>query len=411
MIQILYLLSLIGFIIFIIWFFVLYVGSFKEQYENRANGSKDLPNLVLLMPVMNEHEVIENTLTKLNAIIKSVSNIYLIVINDGSNDGTQEIIEHMKLDPKISLINRVLPNAQTGKGDALNFAFDHIKQQFDRKDAQNVVIGILDADAEIHKDDLIALQREFQKSPQLDLVQIKVAMKNSHSWLEKMQDIDFIVINDMIQSLRNHLLNSAASGNGQFVRLRSIMGIAKPWGNSLLEDFEFSTRMLLRGGKTVYDSKIVVWQEAVSQLKPFVIQRARWVQGGIECIGKYGWSIIKSKSLKFYAKVEMLFYMFLPFVSSITAIASLIVMFLSLLNFDRYFFLFLLLLGINSLVTFILANKYRLAQNSRNLVKYFLFTATLFFYNFILLGAVLLAFYRLITKQTSWAKTTHKVSK
>lgn len=95
-------------------------------------------------------------------------------------------------------------------------------------------------------------------------------MRHAQSWLQKMQDIEFATLNDWIQRIRNRINDAATPGNGQFVRAIS---------------------------------NIIVYQEAMRQLVPFIRQRSRWVQGGLDCTGKYMSPIFHSEKIKFLGKM------------------------------------------------------------------------------------------------------------
>lgn len=140
-----------------------------------------------------------------------------------------------------------------------------------------MICGVLDADAYMDEAAYLRVMEHFVLVPELSLLQTRVAMFKERNWLQKLQDIEFVIINNWIQNIRNRLGNAAASGNGQFIRVSAVSGY-HPWGNALLEDFEFSTRFLLQAKAPHYASEIVVYQEALAQVRPFIRQHARWIR-------------------------------------------------------------------------------------------------------------------------------------
>lgn len=241
--DIIFVISFIGITYYTIWVTILILHSIKEPtYEN--DFTKIAPDLQLfvLIPMLNEAGVVQQTLAKFLENTQSLPQVHLGVIDDCSSDGTtnliQQFIDQQHCADKITLIRRVFPNAQTGKGDALNAGLKFIRNRF-VVDENKTIVGVLDADAVMKEEDFKKVLLQFTNAEQLALLQTKVRMLNAENWLQKMQDIEFATINDWIQRVRNKINNAAASGNGQFIRLSAVSGNEAPWGNALLEDFEF----------------------------------------------------------------------------------------------------------------------------------------------------------------------------
>ena len=199
---------------------------------------------------MNEEAVIEQTMRLFLRETKMLSNIKMVIIDDASNDRTAAIVSRFieqRGQGRIQLLQRHHPDAQTGKGNALNWAYRQLTQK--SNDASHLICGVLDADAYMTAKSFRKVIQYFADDEKLDLLQTRVGMLETNNWLQLMQDIEFTVVNDRIQNTRNRLGNAAASGNGQFIRVSSVSS-RQPWGNALLEDFEFSTRFLMQGKKT-----------------------------------------------------------------------------------------------------------------------------------------------------------------
>lgn len=409
-IKIVLLISFVGILYYSIWVAVLVCGSIKEPHiEFDSSKIPQDIKLFILMPMLNEAGVVDSTLSQFLANTQALSQVQLGVIDDGSIDGTGDLIEEFITSHhcanKIHLIRRIPPNAQTGKGDALNFGLQFIRNQVN-DDVENVIVGVLDADAIMYEEDFQKVLAQFAENPELALLQIKVRMIKTKNWLQKMQDIEFATINDWIQRIRNRIHNAAASGNGQFVRMTAIKDNPTPWGNALLEDFEFSTKFLLSGKNTLYRPDIIVYQEAVNKISPFIRQRSRWVQGGLDCTGKYMRDIFTSQELGFWAKFEMIFFMLLPFITMFVGLSNFITLIFALLHIHIFFHLFIFLISINLLLAFYMGVKYCQDPTKVRLAT-LLNCAGMIIYNIILFPAILIAFYRKITGKQKWIKTAH----
>lgn len=99
---------------------------------------------------------VQQTLSQFLIQTKNLSAVKLGVIDDSSSGGTGELIQQFisenHCEKKIQLIQRVLPNAQTGKGDSLNQGLNVIRKQITQSE-DKVIVGVLDADAVMKTDD------------------------------------------------------------------------------------------------------------------------------------------------------------------------------------------------------------------------------------------------------------------
>lgn len=366
--------------------------------------------LILLVPAMNEEGIIEQTMRLFLRETANLPNVKMVIIDDASSDDTALLVKNFSKQAggRIQLLQRQLPQAQTGKGNALNWAYQQVI--LDGRDRDHLICGVLDADAYMAEESYQKVIQYFAQDEKLDLLQTRVRMLETRNWLQIMQDIEFTVFNDLIQNTRNRLGNAAASGNGQFIRISSVTA-QRPWGNALLEDFEFSTRFLMEGKKTLYAGDAVVYQEAIDKLRPFIKQRARWTQGGLDCLFGYWSRLLRSPFINLPAKAEMTFYMLIPFVTLFTGIASLAVFVFTLGNFDDYWWLLAVIVGINLLFNAYIIVQYQRASHTRQYGSLVWTVITFAIYNYLLYPAIVIAFFKKISGRTNWVKTTHGIKR
>lgn len=209
LVNIILLTSFVGIVYYSVWVIILVLSSIRGTKEAKKDValSKDL-ELYILMPMLDEAPTVQRTLSNFIQNTQNLPQVKLGVIDDGSVDGTAQLIKDFvtknNCENKIKLFQRVLPDAQTGKGDALNYGLNYIRNGI-TSSTKNVVIGVLDADAIMHEEDLKKVLIEFDEDPDLALLQVKVKMHNVTNWLQRMQDIEFTTINDWIQGVRNRL--------------------------------------------------------------------------------------------------------------------------------------------------------------------------------------------------------------
>ena len=283
----------------------------------------------LLIPCLNEENVIGTTVKNLLSL--NMPNTTVIVINDESTDNTLEIVNKIA-SSHIKVLNRVYPNAKQGKGEALNHAYRFVREILGNKDIykktpdySKVVIGILDADTFIKRSLLERVAVIMNNDPNVGMIQarVRIGISTRNYLLPQMQDLEFFSYINQMQNLREYMGTVAAAGNGQFNRLSTMQLLGEnPWSKCLLEDFDFSLRLLLKGWRTRLLQDDTVYQQGVINYKKFIKQRTRWAQGCIQCFPYLG-SIIKSNYLSLPGKVEIFYFLMLPWITLMSTSAML----------------------------------------------------------------------------------------
>ena len=279
---------MLSLLIFLIYTFIsIFFRSFSYPVDYIAFAGNQVTSQIekglryfVIVPCFNEEAVIKQTLQHLLRFTE----FEVVVVDDASSDGSVTQIHQIK-NPRLHLLQRQLPNAHTGKGDVLNFALDYIREQVKQQaiSPDKAIVGVVDADAELASNAAQRLNGYFS-SPAGNICQMRVKMyPHFKSELQILQDIEFFSINHMTQIMRMYTRTVGLSGNGQFFRLGPITAKIgpHPWGNALLDDYELTIKMLLKGLHVDYMTETYVYQEALSSLKKFIRQRSRWVQGDL----------------------------------------------------------------------------------------------------------------------------------
>ncbi|WP_416353812.1 glycosyltransferase family 2 protein [Agrilactobacillus fermenti] len=369
--------------------------------------------LYLLVPMHNEAPIAEQTLARFlkqnPADAQYQYAIHWVIIEDGSEDTTpDQLLPYDKHHPNVTVIYRHL-DAGNGKGSALNTGLEYVYKKVAPVDLEQTVIGVLDADAYIAQADLNQIINIFAADATLSMLQTGIGIYNLNHWLSLLQDFEFQIENTLLQNMRGHLGNVAGSGNGQFFRL-SALPRHFVWGATLLEDFEISTKLLLRGLKTAYAYDIKVYQEATITWQTFLRQRARWAQGGLQCLQKFYQAIKTNSNLSVLAKVEMLLFMLTPIICIVAAVLGVIVFgtqlyyWIGLHGSFSWFLLLLLLLMFGE--NLLLSSFYqRLTHHSWWHILWVTFTLPI--YGLFAPIISVMALYRFLQHENKWDKTTH----
>jgi len=104
-----------------------------------------MPNLSILMPVFNEQQTVTNAVEQVLAAAYPVDDVELVIVDDGSTDGTAELLVELSRDPRVTLVTH--PD-NAGKGAAVQTAMQH---------ATGTYAAIMDADLEYDPADIARL--------------------------------------------------------------------------------------------------------------------------------------------------------------------------------------------------------------------------------------------------------------
>jgi 1,2-diacylglycerol 3-beta-glucosyltransferase len=378
--------------------------------------------LIFLIPCMNEEKVIRNTILSLLELPNS-KDIVIYAINDASEDSTEKIISELcAIDKRLKIVNRVKPEAQIGKGEALNYTFEIIKKDIANQnlDPNNVIIGIVDADGKMSLNAISEINKVFS-NPLIGAMQSRVRMKNLSSIFERLQDLEFYSAVDKIQKSREYNNTACLGGNGQFSRLSAMNDIVekrgKPWSKCLLEDFEFGLQIALNGWQIRHSHNVIVSQQALNNFKRFVKQRSRWVQGNLQC-KHYFKEIMSSNKLSKGAKIDLIYFMLQPYINITVMFCIIITYILGALYFylaknyeikiDKFLVSFFILTFSPSIVL-VADYVYSLRKNEKAKIKLqdsVQLVVANSFYSVLLFPALLDAFHtHFIKKQNTWVKT------
>jgi glycosyltransferase involved in cell wall biosynthesis len=101
-----------------------------------------MPDLSILMPVFNERETIRGAVEEVFATSYPIDGVELVIVNDGSTDGTAEVLAELSQDPRVTLVEH---ERNAGKGAAVQTALQH---------ASGTYAAIMDADLEYDPADI-----------------------------------------------------------------------------------------------------------------------------------------------------------------------------------------------------------------------------------------------------------------
>jgi cellulose synthase/poly-beta-1,6-N-acetylglucosamine synthase-like glycosyltransferase len=250
----------------------------RQKPQKKSLSDKFLPTFSIVVPVRNEGTVIGRLLNALSKLNYPVDKSEIIIVEDGSTDGTLDIcVNYAKEHADVKILHRSFSN---GKPSALNYGLKHAKGE---------IVAIFDAD-NVPDADVLMTAREYFEDSAVAAVQGKTLSLNSKenmltefiSYEEAVWCEAYLRGKDILH-LFVHL-----KGSCQFIR-RDVLEKLEGFDEGVLsEDMEISARLTEHNYKIRYASDVVAWQESPSDLKTLFKQRTRWFRGTMEVAFKYG---------------------------------------------------------------------------------------------------------------------------
>lgn len=252
--------------------------------------------VTFLVPALNEARVIAATVGNLRAAAPGAQ---VVVIDDASDDGTDAIVRRLAAsDPAVRLLRREFPEARQNKGRAMNWAVRQLLEEGRAGRLEDWVFVGIDADGRIGPDFIPQVRGAFQ-NPDVMAAQGWMRYRlptgrlpGLHGALARIlliqQDLENFMLGHT-QRVRHAVGTASLTGNGQCMRAsyvaRQLARGVLPWPDVLLEDFGSALEIRLeRSGNKIAMLTAQVGQQGMLDALPFIRQRARWIQGTMECL-------------------------------------------------------------------------------------------------------------------------------
>lgn len=261
------------------------------------------PWISVLVPARNEAAVIAASVGDLLAqryADASGPHFDLLVVDDGSSDGTGELARQAIEGSSVSA--RVI-RREPGSGPLTKAAVLAFAQPFFRGE----VVGVIDADTRIGPDFLERVARAWGRDPTAAAVQVQRRVAAGQpGWLPAAQDAEQLM--DMASQCGRRATDGTAElrGNGMFVRVAALAGVGGWNARALTEDLDLSTRLAAAGEHVALAPDAELREEAVVTLGDLWRQRLRWAEGGLRRILEIGPGLLRSPDLALTRKLDFL---------------------------------------------------------------------------------------------------------
>lgn len=236
----------------------------------------DLP-VSVIVPAYNEKEGIEAAVRSL-AGGDHPGGIEVVVVDDGSTDGTAALVEALRL-PNVRVVR--IPNG--GKPNALNVGV---------ASAQHDLIVMVDGDTVFEPDSVRHLVQPFADAS-VGAVAGNVKVGNRHSIVARWQHIEYVIGFNLDRRLYDILrcMPTIPGAIGAF-RRRALQDIGGISHDTLAEDTDATMALCRAGWRVVYEERARAWTEAPATLRQLWLQRYRWSYGTMQAMWKHRRSIL-----------------------------------------------------------------------------------------------------------------------
>lgn len=230
----------------------------------------------VVVPAYNERACIEATVRSLQA---SDHPIEVIVVDDGSTDGTADVVEALRL-PQV----RVIRQRNGGKAKALNTGIAY---------ARHDIIVMMDGDTVFEPSTVRELVQPFA-DPSVGAVAGNVKIANNRSLIARWQQIEYVIGFNLDRRAYDLLgcMPTVPGAVGAFRRaaLREVGGVSD---ETMAEDTDLTMAIVAGGWRVVYQPTARAWTEAPERLSQLWRQRYRWSYGTMQSLWKHRRTVLR----------------------------------------------------------------------------------------------------------------------
>ncbi|MEJ2887700.1 bifunctional polysaccharide deacetylase/glycosyltransferase family 2 protein [Actinomycetospora aeridis] len=247
---------------------------FRRAEHRWTWGSPVTEPVSVVVPAYNEKENIAATV---RSLVASDHPVEVVVVDDGSTDGTAEIADGLGL-PEV----RVVRQTNGGKPAALNNGIAH---------ARHGLVVMIDGDTVFERDTIRRLVQPFA-DPGVGAVSgnAKVATTGSgrRGLIASWQHIEYVIGFNVDRRVYDLLrcMPTIPGAVGAF-RRDALLAVGGVSDDTLAEDTDLTMAVCRAGWRVVYEETARAWTEAPATLGQLWRQRYRWSYGTMQSMWKH----------------------------------------------------------------------------------------------------------------------------
>lgn len=235
------------------------------------------PSICVIVPAHNEEKTIETTITTL--LDQNYPNKEIMIVNDGSKDGTAPVVAPYATSGKVTLLNRPVSG---GKAVAVNTGIAATRAE---------IIVVVDADSALQRDALMRIAGHFEDE-QVKAVSGNVKVGNNVNVLTNLQALEYLrginLRRRAFDVLDTELVVPGAVGA---FRRTTYEDVGTLDTSTVVEDMDQTVKMVKAAKDIQYDPRVIAFTEVPQTMRNLARQRRRWYGGTLQVFLKHhrGW--------------------------------------------------------------------------------------------------------------------------
>lgn len=252
-----------------VFFFVTFLENRKKiVIREKEIKLKSYPSVTIVVPCWNEEKTVRKTVLSLQKLNYPKDKLKIFLINDGSTDNTQEVVNEFSDYPNIKVFHK----ENGGKFTALNLGLEKSDTEF---------FGCLDADSFVHKEALVRIMSYFENDPTAMAVAPAVVVNESKNFVQSAQRAEYnmgLFFKKMLGFLG---AINVTPGPLTIFRKKVFNDLGPYRHGHNTEDMEIAYRMQKNNYKIEHCNDAFVYTNTPGTLRKLYKQRLRWIYGFI----------------------------------------------------------------------------------------------------------------------------------
>jgi cellulose synthase/poly-beta-1,6-N-acetylglucosamine synthase-like glycosyltransferase/peptidoglycan/xylan/chitin deacetylase (PgdA/CDA1 family) len=231
----------------------------------------------VIVPAYNEAANIAATVRSL--VASDYPHVEVIVVDDGSTDGTADIVTRLRL-PGVYVVRQ--DNA--GKPAALNNGIRH---------AHGDLLVLVDGDT-VFEPDAIGRLVQPLRDPDVGAVSGNTKVANRNGLLGRWQHLEYVIGFNLDRRMFDvgRCMPTVPGAIGAF-RRAAVLDVGGVSEQTLAEDTDFTMAVIRAGWRVVYAADAVAWTEAPASVRQLWRQRYRWCYGTMQAMWKHRRALVE----------------------------------------------------------------------------------------------------------------------
>jgi cellulose synthase/poly-beta-1,6-N-acetylglucosamine synthase-like glycosyltransferase/peptidoglycan/xylan/chitin deacetylase (PgdA/CDA1 family) len=235
------------------------------------------PPVTVIVPAYNERACIAATVRSILA--SRHRPLYVIVVDDGSSDGTAEEVRRLR-SPHVWLIRQDNQGKAAAMANGLSAA-------------RTELVVLVDGDTVVEPGSVTELVRPFADAS-VGAVSGNAKVGNRHGLLGRWQHIEYVMGFNLDRRMYDVLecMPTVPGAVGAF-RRQAIADAGGVPGDTLAEDTDLTMALLRAHWRVVYATRARAWTEAPADLGQLWKQRYRWCYGTLQAMYKHRHAVVE----------------------------------------------------------------------------------------------------------------------